>query len=258
VSSDDPILEAFRSAAADRECGAAEIEAALLARLLELSSELSDAALRHGARLLAEGQPSMANLRSLAARAERAEAAGFASWARRRAAVLEELPERLAEAAWLEVERAEVLITISRSSAVAAVIEGAWERGWRGSVVVLDGSSAGRGGDQVQRLASSGEAVSQPDAAAWAHLEAGHPLVVVGADAVGDEIFANVCGTRALLELARRHHRRSLVVADVGKRVADRTVREMVEHAPLYRDGDREWPLFEIVPLVLVDGWIHD
>ena len=66
MSSGDEIVELFRWAATDRKCGAGEIERALIGGLLELGDEMEPESLHRGARLLAAGQPTMANLRSLA------------------------------------------------------------------------------------------------------------------------------------------------------------------------------------------------
>ena len=147
---DDIVLELFRLAATDRRHGASEIEEALLRGLLASGGDWSRESLLSGARLLAEGQPAMANLRSLATRAA---SPGFRRFLEQRAGVLDTLSHRLAASGWPYLERSNTVVTISRSTAVAAVVEGAWERGWRGSVVVLDGTVTGCGQDQARRLA---------------------------------------------------------------------------------------------------------
>ena len=253
------VLEAFREAAADRRRGASEIEAWLVRRLLGLGGSWSAEAQRLGAALLADGQPVMAGLRSLAACAEECDPHDFRRWLERRSRVLQELPQRLAANAWPQVKSAERILTISRSAAVAAVIEGAWERGWQGSVVVLDGTEAGRGPDQAQRLAAAGTSLSQPDAAAPAWLDEAGVVVVVGADAVGPQRFVNVRGTRMLLELADARDIDRLLVADSAKNLPAGVVDEVTALSPTHRDADgREWPVFELVPLRLVTARISE
>jgi translation initiation factor 2B subunit (eIF-2B alpha/beta/delta family) len=196
----------------------------------------------------------MANLRSLAAHADgAASVADFVTWLARRAQTLEQLPERLANSAWPRIESSDRVVTVSRSTAVAAVLEGAWARGWSGQAVVLDGTAAGRGQDQARHLVASGRAVSQPDAAAPSWLEGEAVVVVVGADAVGRRRFVNCTGTRSLLELARERRVEAVLVADSGKDVDDEVVDEIVRLSPRHRESPhREWPIFEAVPLHLV------
>ena len=199
VDRDDIVLELFRRAATDRRHGASEIEEALLRGLLASGGDWPRESLLSGARLLAGGQPAMANLRSLAARVA---APGFRRFLERRAGVLDTLPHRLAANGWPYLEGLNTVVTISRSTAVAAVVEGAWERGWRGSVVVLDGTVTGCGQDQARRLSASGEAVSRPDATAPSCLDTSGVVVLVGADALGPERFITSAGTTMLRELA--------------------------------------------------------
>jgi translation initiation factor 2B subunit (eIF-2B alpha/beta/delta family) len=120
-------------------------------------------------------------------------------------------------------------------------------------VVVLDGTASGRGGDQARRLAASGRALSQPDAAAPKWLEPPAAIVVVGADAVGSSRFVNSAGTRDLLEQARRRDVGTVMVADSGKNVDEDVVDEIIRLSPVHREEpDHEWPIFEAVPLELV------
>jgi translation initiation factor 2B subunit (eIF-2B alpha/beta/delta family) len=167
--------------------------------------------------------------------------------------VLDNLPKRLAANAWRLLENTRRVVTISRSSAVAAVVEGAWACGWNGSVVVLDGTASGRGVDQARSLRARGEAVSERDEAATKWLEGGAILVLVGADAVGARRFVNSAGTVGLLEEARRRRVDTVLVADSGKEVDEDVVDEIIRLSPVHRQGlDREWPIFEAVPLELV------
>jgi translation initiation factor 2B subunit (eIF-2B alpha/beta/delta family) len=215
------IIELFRRAAADRERGAFEIEETLVRGLRTL--KLDPGALVAGARLLAEGQPAMANLRSLA---ERAAAPAFGRFLEQRAGVLDELPHRLAANAWPHIEGASKVVTISRSRTVEAVVEGARERGWRGSVAVI---------------ARTATAPSCLDASAV--------VVLVGADAVGPRRFINAAGTTTLMELAAARGLERVVVADTGKNVSEDILDDIVDslQAP-----DQERPVFEAIPMSLV------
>jgi translation initiation factor 2B subunit (eIF-2B alpha/beta/delta family) len=254
VNHRDEIIELFRIAAEDREHGAVEIEETLIRGLLDLGARLRLDGLHHGLKLLAEGQPAMANLRSMATWMAAVESpASCVSRLARRAAVLGELPDRLAAKAWPVVENSRTVVTISRSSAVAAVVEGAWQRGWQGSVVVLDGTASGRGSDQARRLCASGSAVSRPDSAASEALEQPSVVVVVGADAVGRRRFVNSAGTGALVEAARNADVAAVLVADTGKDVTEDDVDDIVRLSPLHHDaGGETWPIFEAVPLDVI------
>jgi len=250
----DPVETAFVDAARDRAHGAAAIERRLLERVTTLAGT-SPAALGRGARALREGQPVMANLVSLAARAASDGPAAFRSWAAARLETLRGLDGRLAQAAWPAVRDAAVLVSVSRSSAVAAVVRGAATRGWCGRVVVLDGAPSGRGRDQARSLARAGlDVVSQPDATAPCWLEPGS-VVVVGADAVGPGSFVNSIGTRLLLEAAERRARPRLLVADRGKDLDAADLERLRRAAPMSgaEGAGRRWPVFEEVPLALVD-----
>jgi len=259
----NPIVEAFRAAAEDRTHGAGEIEAALLRRLLALEESWSGGSLRHGAHLLLAGQPAMANLRALARRLGRTSGEELGDALRGRLATLEDLPRALGEAAWPFISGLARLVTSARSSAVAFALTAAWERGWRGQVVVLDGTPAGRGLDQARELERSMRGViSQPDGAApgWLENAGGAVGVMVGADAVGERSFLNACGTRMLLELARERLVPRLVIADTGKDVEEAEVGAMLASGPSRREAGpgRTWPVFERVPLSLATGRISE
>jgi len=256
----DEIVELFRTAATDREHGAVEIERTLIRGLLDIEARWRLESLHRGLKMLAEGQPAMANLRAMAAWMAAIESpASCVSRLARREAVLDELPGRLAANAWPLIESSTAVVTLSRSSAVAAVIEGAWERGWAGSAVVLDGTASGRGADQAQSLAASGRVVSRPDADALVWLEQVSVVVLVGADAVGERRFVNSAGTGNLLAQAQQREVRALLVADSGKDVGEQMVGEIVSRSPLYRESpDREWPIFEAVPLDLVTARVRE
>jgi translation initiation factor 2B subunit (eIF-2B alpha/beta/delta family) len=256
----DEIFDLFQAAANDREHGAAEIEGNLLRGLLKVEGRLRPDSLHRGLKVLEEGQPAMANLRAMAAWMAAVESpASCLSRLQRRAAILDELPERLAANAWHVLKGARRVLTISRSSAVASVVEGAWARGWQGSVVVFDGTAAGRGGDQARRLAASGRALSQPDAAVRKWLQTNAAIVVVGADAVGSSRFINSAGTRDLLEQARLREVETVMIADSGKNVDESVVDEIIALSPVHREEpDRECPIFEAIPLELVTARITE
>jgi hypothetical protein len=259
MTPDDPVIAAFQRAAADRAHGAGEVEARLIRELLELRPRWSPETLGAGGGLLGAGQPMMANLRALAACAREDGGAALDAYLRRRAEVLESLPQRLAGAAWPHIEGAEVLVTLSRSSAVAAVVEGVRARGWRGLMVVLDGTPIGGGPEQAAALAASGPTLSQPDATAPRWLAGGGVVVAVGADAVSERRLLNCTGTAALLELAAGRGLPRLLVADTGKDVSDDVLDHMAASAPRHRDpAGREFPLFETAPLLLITARLSE
>jgi translation initiation factor 2B subunit (eIF-2B alpha/beta/delta family) len=259
MPSEDAVLKACRSAADDREHGAGEIEERLIRDLLTARSSWTRESLAAGARLLVSGQPMMANLRSLAKRVGTAGGTELAAALERRRAVLETLPQRLADGAWPRVADSATVVTLSRSSAVAAVIEGARARGWHGTVVVLDGSDGGGGPAQAERLAAGGVALSQPDATAHRWLTEASVTVVVGADAVGGDRFVNCVGTAGLLTVAAALGVPRVLVADTGKDLPAADLDDLLRHLPLHRDNrGREWPLFEAVPMALVTARISE
>ena len=125
----DDILTLFQIAAADRERGASQIEEDLIRGLLAVGDPGQPDWLRDGADMLVAGQPAMANLRGLAAVAADGDAELFRAWLEERSRTVARLPEMLAARAWPSIEGRREIVTISRSTAVAAVVEGAWDRG---------------------------------------------------------------------------------------------------------------------------------
>lgn len=253
--------QVFARAASDRRHGASEIERRLVADLLDARRSWTATGLAAGGDALRDGQPAMANLRRLAHRLADDHPAVLGAWLERRSEVLAELDERLARAAWPHVEGAGRVVTISRSSAVAAVVTGAGRRGWRGEVVVLDGSPEGGGADQAAALAGiTGDVRSQPDAAAPEWLAGDGVRVLVGADAVSPVRLVNVRGTAALLELAAARSVPAFVVADTGKDLPDDELEELLEAAPVASEEGpgRRWRLFEAAPMSLVTGRIRE
>ena len=87
------------------------------------------------------------------------------------------------------------------------------------------------------------------------------PLVVVlvGADAVGGQRFVNSAGTGDFLATARCGDAETVLVADSGKDVTEDVVDEILRLCPLYRESpEREWPIFEAVPLELVTARVTE
>jgi len=251
----DPIDGLFREAAADRRRGAGEIERRLLDGLLRLRDEWSTEALAAGGARLTAGQPAMANLRNLQRSLAGPELESVADRLERRAAVLAALDERLAASAWPLIEASSRVLSLSRSSAVRAVLLGARRRGWCGEAVIFDGSPAGCGADQAGRLAGEIPTVrSQPDAIMPLWLAGAGTVVAVGADAVSPTRLLNAAGTALLLELAAARGVPSMVIADSGKDLPDRELDEILAAAPVAEEEGigRRWPIFEAAPLDLV------
>jgi translation initiation factor 2B subunit (eIF-2B alpha/beta/delta family) len=252
----EPLDRLFQVAADDRTRGAAEIERDLLAGLLDNRRLWTDERLKRGATRLTAGQPSMANLRGLARVLAGLGPVAAGPLLRRRLNLLDELPARLGAAGWPHVEGCLRVVTLSRSSAVRAVLEWAWQAGWKGETVVLDGGPAGGGADHAALLADrGGRVLSQPDATAPRWLDGDGVRVLVGADAVSRRRFVNACGTRALLELAAARPVPRVLVADRGKDLPDEELDELLaENRSASETGvGWKWPVFEAIPFSLVD-----
>lgn len=251
----------IEAAATDRRHGAVEIERRLLKGLLNVAESWTPEELVRGAVELRDGQPAMANLRNLARWLNDHPLPALRERLELRARLLDDLGPQLAAAAWPMIEASRRLLTVSRSSAVAAVIAGARSRGWRGEVVVLDGSPAGRGQDLAADLAKIDVTVrSQPDAAAPRWLESEGVLVLVGADAVSPVRLVNACGTATLLELAAARAVPSVVAADTGKDLPDEEIDEILAAGPEAEEEGtgRRWPIFETAPMALVTRRINE
>jgi translation initiation factor 2B subunit (eIF-2B alpha/beta/delta family) len=257
----DGLVEVFSRAVGDRRHGAAEIERRLVGDLLVRRSEWSPGELRRGAEGLRRGQPAMANLRKLSLLLSGDDLGGIEAQLRRRAQDLEELDARLAAGAWPLIEPLRRVLTLSRSSAVAAVLTGAWRRGWRGETVVFDGGPEGRGEEQAERLAATMSGIrSQPDATMPSWLSGPDLGVLIGADAISPSRLVNVCGTAVLLELAVARGIPVVLVADTGKEIADDELDELLEHVPVVGNErcGRSWRLFEEVPLSHVSDRVRE
>jgi len=258
MSSLEPL---FHRAADDRVHGASEIERALIDALLAVRGGWTASGLARGAECLRNGQPAMANLRHLARELDRDDLATIEKDLRRRQALLLRLDGRLAAAARPVIESARRVVTLSRSSAVAAVLEDAWRRGWRGETVVFDGSPAGGGADQAARLAETLDRVrSQPDAAMPSWIGGGGVVVLIGADAVSPQRIVNVVGTASLLAHAAAGSTPVVVVADSGKDLPDDEIDELLGAVPEASEAGpgRRWPLFEAVSAGLVSRRIRE
>ena len=244
------VAAAFERAANDTVRGASSIEESLLHALLECRNRWSAEDLATHAAGLVEAHPVMGNIRGFARRVRELEPDELAAWMRRRLDGLGGLGERLAEAAWPHLAPASRAVTVSRSSAVEAVMSGARGRGWTGEVVVLDGAPSGGGPEQAERVGG----ISQPDATAPRWLDGEDIVVITGADAVADERFVNASGTRALLELAERRGVPRLLVADRGKDVAEEDLDAMLTAARCASEpgSARAWPVFEAVQCSLL------
>jgi len=245
----------FDRAATDRRHGAAEIERRLITGLLAEQGCWTVTDLVGGAERLLTGQPAMANLRNLARELARGDVPSVLDWLRRRRALLSELDQRFAAAAWPLIEGSGRVLTISRSSAVASVLEGAWRRGWRGETVVFDGSSAGGGADQAAALAETMDRVqSQPDSSIAGWFAGASVRVLVGADAVSSDRLVNVSGTRNLLELAAARAVPVIVIADSGKDLPDDEIDDLLAESPemIEEGARRRLPIFEAAPFEFV------
>ena len=251
----------FDAAASDRRCGAASVEIRLIDGLMRARRSWTTDDLVRGAAKLRVGQPAMANLRALARRLTENDPVIVELRLTERLAALHELDERLAANSWTLIEGCRRVLSLSRSSAVAAVLHGAWDRGWRGETVIFDGSRTGRGRDQARILAETlGGVHSQPDATMPGWLEGESNLVLIGADAVSPARLVNACGTVALLELAAARSVPVTVIADTGKDLADPEIDEILASGPTAVDDEpgRRWRVFEAAPFHLVTNRIHE
>lgn len=245
------LLSIFRMALADDRHGASDVERQLIRGLLECRNSWDREELRRGVSLIGANSP-MANLRHLAANIKEVpELDEIEHLILERQEVLDHLDELLAGAGFDLVMEYSSVVTISRSSTVEAVLVGAFNRGWRGRVIVLDGTSSGCGPAQAERYRRAGlEVRSLPDGAMLEAFEGPleEVLVLVGADAVGPRRIVNAQGTGLLLETAPCRGIHTVVVADTGKDVGDEDViDELLRGGRTHREAgsDRSWPVFD-------------
>lgn len=249
------LRDLFRRAAEDRRHGATEIERRLISGLLADSGRWTAPDLAAGARRLLEGQPAMANLRNLARVLASDRLTVTRQRLEKRSKLLAELDRRFAASAREFIEGAARIVTISRSSAVAAVLEGAWRRGWRGETVIFDGVPVGSGPDQMKRLAETMEHLQAPPDSMISEWLVGIGIkVIIGADAVSPRRLVNASGTRNLLELAAAGSVPVAVVADSGKDLPDVEIDGVVASGPVVAEEGtgRRRPIFEAIPVNLV------
>lgn len=259
------ILKLFERAANDRQRGATEIERDLLLKLVDALPLVGDESrkLSEGAALLRAGQPCMANLLRLARcigrdfRDEKLQQDLEA-----RLTTLLQLGSLLGKNAASTLSAAGTLVTISRSAAVFAAINGAVREGWKGRVFVLDGSPSGRGEEQAQRLGKLGlEVYSLPDAVMLEAFDEPSVAMIVlsGADAVGPRRIVNSQGTQLLMEVAAARGVRRLLIADSGKDLREEELDAVLAASPLKDEAPgRRWPIFEACPIELFDDRVWE
>jgi translation initiation factor 2B subunit (eIF-2B alpha/beta/delta family) len=252
----------FRHARADHRRGAGEIERDLIASLIGARPWWRPAALRSGASGLLDAHPEMANLRHLGDLLRASDLDQVEHRLRRRLEVLDNLDALLGRSGAALLGGCARVVTVSRSSSVAAVLRGAAASGWRGEVVVLDGTSSGCGPKQAETLRDAGlDARSWPDGAVrWALDGDGDVVVVVGADAVAPSRFVNATGSRPLCELAAVSGVAVAVVADTGKDLSEDAVGAILGAGRMYREPGpgRCWPVFEAVPVEYADERVSE
>ncbi len=146
----------FVRAAEDRRHGASEIERRLIADLLRERTRWTSGGLasrRGDSRGRAAGHGQSSEPRPASSRvAIRWQSRSGSSGEPR--CLVGARPSASPPSAWPLIEGTSRILTISRSSAVAAVLKGAWRRGWRGETVVFDGSPGrerGGSGDSARR-----------------------------------------------------------------------------------------------------------
>ncbi len=244
------LFSVFRTALADDRHGATDVERQLIRSLLECRNSWEREVLLQGASLIGANSP-MANLRHLAANLKEVpDLDEIEHLLLQRQGVLDHLDQLLSDAGFDLVMPCSVVVTISRSSAVEAVLVGAFTRGWKGRVVALDGTPSGCGPAQAERYSRAGlEVSSLPDGAMMEAVAepSGQSLVLVGADAVGPGRIVNAQGTGLLLETALRRGIYTVVVADTGKDVGEGVINDLLVAGPVHREAGpgRAWRVFE-------------
>jgi translation initiation factor 2B subunit (eIF-2B alpha/beta/delta family) len=251
------ILSVFRLALADRRHGATDVERRLIRSLLECRINWNCEVLLQGASLI-EADSLMANLMHLAANIkEFPEPYEIECCLVERLGVLDRLDELLVEAGLELVMPYSVVVTLSRSSAVEAVLVGAHNRRWKGRVIVFDGTPSGCGPAQADRYREAGlEVRSLPDGAMneVVSVDPGRSVVLVGADAVGPRRVVNAQGTGLLLETASLRGIVTVVVADTGKDVGELEIDRCITKSRIHRElgPGRTWPVFEAISKDLI------
>jgi len=251
------VLDVFRAAVTDDRHGAAEVERHLIEGLLGLRSHWDRGLLHRGSAMVLR-MSSMANLWRLAkAFQDISDLDEVEHLLDTRREILKDLRRRLSDGGFPLVMPRSVVMTISRSSAVEAVLVGAHNRGWKGRVIVFDGTPSGCGPAQADRYRVAGlEVRSLPDGVMRDVVseDPSRSVVLVGADAVGARRFVNAQGTGLLLETASRRGIATVVVADRGKDVGERAIDRCIAKSRMYRElgPGRTWPVFEAFSMDLV------
>jgi translation initiation factor 2B subunit (eIF-2B alpha/beta/delta family) len=221
------------------------------------------------ARALCEAQPAMAPVwnAALAALAGHARFEAFERRLERAPAALVRVTLRELDLVRLSDGRSEPLrvVTYSGSGSVLRVLEAlATRRGVH--VSVAEGRPNLEGRDLAERLARAGVAVDYYLDAALSHAIDQAALVLVGADAIGSNVFINKSGTRLVLAAAAHAHVPVYVVATRDKLAAPAVwgLLRLPEHAPaeIWPDSPRGIAVrnrpFEFVPCSLATAFLTD
>jgi translation initiation factor 2B subunit (eIF-2B alpha/beta/delta family) len=243
--------------ARDDEHGAAEIASAARQALAALAQDpqAADRA-REAALALVQAHPSMAPVLHLADETLRyLDERGPAGLTR----LPRETPQarRVARQAAPAIADADLVATYSRSGTVLAAVEAALARGPL-TVLVSEARPGGEGLPTARALAEAGADVRLNSDANLLARAGEADLVLVGADAITPEVFVNKTGTRPLLAQARRAGTPTQLLAGTDKlwpaQLGPPPVDEQADGTPDVPDPiDVEAPLFERVPLALVD-----
>jgi translation initiation factor 2B subunit (eIF-2B alpha/beta/delta family) len=266
----EPFAARIAQIAADRQSGASEILAAVIALLAEALALTDGPAgtLAEAARAVCRAQPAMASVWNAALQALAAEASPerFARFARRVARAPEALARFAAECFALDDPRTPLrLVTLSFSrSVVTAMTALAASRQVR--VSCCEGRPALEGRRLAALLAGEGIPITFYGDAAIGHALAAADAVLVGVDAVSPEWFLNKSGTRMLAAAAAQQGvpfhvaatRDKFVSHPVAARlvVGEAAAAEIWDTPPagvLVRN-----PYFEQTPLDLVTSLITD
>jgi len=252
-------VDALEKVLLDAESGASEIEEKVLEALQDASDDEVCALLATLPARLEEVFPLMANVRDLAreleqlrereplAPAETAQA--LRSLLERRLEEKKRGAERLSHVVVPLLPKGDLLVfTLSKSGTVAAVLEDLFRADRRLAVLVAESRPGAEGARMARDLAERGIRARATDDFLFLSLvppEAaprrppgytGHPVVLVGADAVHPDGLVNTVGTRALLDTARRAGVPSFVLASsskLRKESAPRALGSLFETVPL-------------------------
>jgi translation initiation factor eIF-2B subunit delta len=243
----------------DAESGASEIEEKLLEVLGGASPAEASALLETLPARLEGTFPQMANLRDLAreldalkereAHGSEEAAQALRSLLERRVEERKRGAERLSNVVIPLLPKGDLLVfTLSKSGTVAAVLEDLLRSDRRLSVLVAESRPGAEGARLARDLAERGIRARATDDFLLLSLvppEAaprrppgytGHPVVLVGADAVHPDGLVNKVGTRALLDTARRAGVPAFVLASsskLRKESAPRALGSLFETIPL-------------------------